>query len=138
MSASALAKTYGLMAVTFFAIDLLWLGIVARPFYQSQLGPMLRPDVRWGPAILFYLLFIAGILVFAVLPGVERGSLGRAVVLGAFFGFVAYATYDLTSLALVKGFTDLVAVVDMTWGTVLTATVAAAGYAAARWVGAGS
>ncbi|HQZ40467.1 MAG TPA: DUF2177 family protein [Vicinamibacterales bacterium] len=138
MSMSALVKVYGLMTVTFFAIDLVWLGIVAKPFYQSYLGPMLRPDVRWGAAILFYLLFIAGILVFAVLPGVERASLRRAVALGAFFGLVAYATFDLTSLALVKGFPDIVAVVDMAWGTVLSASVAAAGYAAARWVGAGS
>lgn len=135
---SALVKVYGLMTLTFFAIDLVWLGIVARPFYQTHLGPMLRPDVRWGAAILFYLLFIAGILVFAVLPGVERASLGRAVALGAFFGLVAYATYDLTSLALVKGFPDIVAVVDMAWGTALSASVAAAGYAAARWVGAGT
>lgn len=137
MSMSALVRVYGLMTITFFAIDLLWLGIVARPFYQQHLGPMLRPDVRWGAAVLFYLLFIAGILVFAVLPGVERASPGRVVALGAFFGLVAYATFDLTSLALVKGFPDIVAVVDMAWGTVLSASVAAAGYAAARWVGAG-
>ncbi|MCC7242628.1 MAG: DUF2177 family protein [Acidobacteria bacterium] len=137
MSMSALVRVYGLMTITFFAIDLLWLGIVARPFYQQHLGPMLRPDVRWGAAVLFYLLFIAGILVFAVLPGVERASPGRVVALGAFFGLVAYATFDLTSLALVKGFPNIVAVVDMAWGTVLSAIVAAAGYAAARWVGAG-
>ena len=73
-----------------------------------------------------------------MLPGVERASLRRAVALGAFFGLVAYATFDLTSLALVKGFPDIVAVVDMAWGTVLSASVAAAGYAAARWVGAGA
>ncbi len=134
MPMTVIAGTYALMTAVFFAIDLVWLGIVARPFYQTHLGPLLRPDVRWGPAILFYLLFITGILVFAVLPAVERASLWRAVALGAFFGFVAYATYDLTSLALVKGFPDIVAVVDMAWGTVLTATVAAAGYAAARWL----
>mgnify|MGYP002629961863 CR=1 FL=1 len=133
MPMTAIAGTYALMTATFFAIDLVWLGIVARPFYQTHLGPMLRPDVRWGPAILFYLMFIAGILVFAVLPAVERASVWRAVTLGAFFGLVAYATYDLTSLALVKGFPDIVAVVDMAWGTVLTATVATAGYTAARW-----
>lgn len=133
MPASALAQTYGLMTVTFFAIDLLWLGIVAKPFYQAHLGPLLRPDVRWGPAILFYLVFIAGIMVLAVLPGVERASLWRAVALGAFFGFVAYATFDLTCLALFKGFPDIVVVVDMAWGTVLSATVAAAGFTAARW-----
>lgn len=134
MRMTAIAGTYALMTVTFFAIDLVWLGIVARPFYRTHLGNMLRPEVRWGPAILFYMMFIAGILVFAVLPAVERTSMGRAVALGAFFGLVAYATYDLTSLALVEGFPDIVAVVDMAWGTVLTATVAAAGYTAARWI----
>lgn len=134
MPMTVIAGTYALMTLTFFAIDLVWLGIVARPFYQTHLGPLLRPDVRWGPAILFYLLFITGILVFAVLPAVERASLWRAVALGAFFGLVAYATYDLTSLALVAGFPDIVAVVDLAWGTVLSGTVAAAGYTAARWL----
>lgn len=138
MSTVALLKVYGLMTAIFFAIDLVWLGLVAKPFYQQHLGPMLRPDVRWGAAILFYLLFIAGILVFAVIPGVDRGSLWRAVALGAFFGLVAYATYDLTSLALLSGFPTVVAVVDLAWGTVLSATVAAAGYAAARWIEVGT
>ncbi len=134
MPMTLIAGTYAVMTVTFFAIDLLWLGIVAKPFYQTHLGHMLRAEVRWGPALLFYVMFIAGILVFAVLPAVERASLLRAVALGAFFGLVAYATYDLTSLALVEGFPDIVAVVDMAWGTVLTATVAAAGYTAAQWI----
>ena len=89
MSISLLIRVYGLMAVAFFAIDLIWLGFVANRFYQTHLGFMLRPDVRWVPAILFYLLFIAGVLVFAVMPGLERGSLGRTVALGAFLGLVA-------------------------------------------------
>ena len=97
-------QLYALTAVAFFAIDLVWIGVVASSFYDRHLGPLLREDVVWGAAIAFYLLYIAGILVFAVVPGLAAGSLGRAVMLGAFFGLVAYATFDLTSMALIKGF----------------------------------
>jgi uncharacterized membrane protein len=128
---------YVLTAVVFFAIDLVWLGVVAAPFYQRQMGDLMRPDVRWGAALAFYALYIAGILVFAVLPGLEAGSLGRSVALGAFFGLVAYATFDLTSLALVRDFPEAMVVVDLVWGTVLTATVAAAGWGVGRWLGVG-
>lgn len=136
MSAGLLIKVFGLMTVVFLAIDVVWIGVVANRFYQHHLGFMLRPDVQWVPAMLFYLLFIAGVLVFAVMPGLERASLGRAVALGAFLGLVAYATYDLTSLALIKGFPRIVAVVDMVWGTSIAATIAAVGYGAARWLAA--
>jgi uncharacterized membrane protein len=128
---------YVLTAVVFFAIDLVWLGVVAASFYQRQMGDLMRPDVRWGAALAFYALYIAGILVFAVLPGLEAGSLGRSVALGAFFGLVAYATFDLTSLALVRDFPEAMVVVDLVWGTVLTATVAAAGWGVGRWLGVG-
>lgn len=131
-----LLKTYGLMTVAFLAIDLLWIGVVAKRFYERHLGAMLRPDVQWVPAILFYLLFIAGVLVFAVLPGLEKGSLARTAALGAFLGLIAYATYDLTNLALTKGFPAVVATVDMLWGTAIAATIAALGYGAARWLAA--
>ncbi len=131
-----LLKVYGIMTVTFFAIDLVWIGVVANRFYQKHLGFMLRPDVQWVPAIAFYLLFIAALMVFAVLPGVERGSLLRATALGGFLGLVAYATYDLTNLALAKGFPGIVAAVDMVWGAVIAGTIAAVGYGAARWLGA--
>jgi uncharacterized membrane protein len=121
-------QTYAASLVIFLLLDFVWLGLVARGFYRQQLGHLLGPDVRWLPAILFYLLFVAAVVVFAVLPAVERGSLLRAVLLGGFFGIVAYATYDLTNLATVKGFPTLVAAVDMTWGCVLSAVVAAVGY----------
>jgi len=133
MPVSQLLKTYGLMTVAFLAIDLLWIGVVAKRFYERHLGAVLRPDVQWVPAILFYLLFIAGVLVFAVLPGLEKGSLARTAALGAFLGLIAYATYDLTSLALTKGFPAVVAGVDMLWGTAIAATIATVGYGAARW-----
>jgi uncharacterized membrane protein len=136
MHLSMALKTYGLMTLAFLVIDLVWIGVVAKRFYERHLGFMLRPDVQWVPAILFYLLFIAGVLVFAVLPGLEKGSLARTVGLGAFLGLVAYATYDLTNLALTKGFPSVVAVVDMLWGTSIAAAIAAVGYGAARWLAA--
>ena len=130
-------KLYALTTLAFFAIDLVWLGVVASSFYQKHLGPILRPDIVWGAAVAFYALYIAGILVFAVLPGLNAGSLARAVSLGAFFGLVAYATFDLTGMALIREFNWTVVIVDLIWGTVLTASVSAAGYAAGRWLGVG-
>ncbi|UCC74650.1 MAG: DUF2177 family protein [Gemmatimonadota bacterium] len=128
-------QTYAVSLVAFLVLDLAWLGLIARGFYRQQLGHLLSPDVRWSAAIVFYLLFVAAVVVFAVLPAVERGSLGKALLLGGFFGLVAYATYDLTNLATLRGFPTLVAAVDMTWGCVLTAAVAALGYLFARQAG---
>lgn len=115
----------------FFIIDLVWLGLVAKNFYQDQLGYLLGP-VNWTAAIVFYLLYIVGILVFAIVPGLEAGSLYKAAALGAFFGFMAYATYELTNYALVKDWPFTVVWVDILWGTVLTGAVAAGGYYLAK------
>jgi uncharacterized membrane protein len=123
-------KAYGVGTVVCFGLDLVWLGVVARGFYQRQLGYLMRPDVRWVPALLFYLLYVAALVVIVVAPSAEKQSLGRAVVLGAFFGLAAYAAYDLTSLALIKDYPLVAAVVDLAWGTILSATVSAAAYAA--------
>lgn len=128
MTASAFLKLYAVTAPLLFAIDLAWLGLVARNFYRTRLGDLMRPDPRWGAAILFYLLYIAALLVFAVVPGLERASLARAAGLGAGLGFICYCTYDLTNLALAKGFPTIVAVVDIAWGTVLGAAVSAAAF----------
>jgi len=126
---------YGLSALAFVAIDFVWLGLVAPGFYQKHLGHILRPEFLKVPAILFYAVFIAGVLVFAVLPGLAADSLVRTMALGAFLGFFAYATFDLTSMALIEGFPWIVVFVDLTWGTVLTASVAAAGFGFGRWLG---
>ena len=128
MTAARWIQTYFVALLTFLVIDLVWLGIVARGFYREQLGELLAPDVRWVPAILFYMLFVGAVLVFAVAPALERMSLGRAILLGGFFGMIAYATYDLTNLATLRGFPTTVAIVDIAWGFILTASVAAAGY----------
>lgn len=111
----------------FFLIDMVWLGFVANKFYQSQIGWLLGP-VNWTAAALFYLIYIAGIVIFAVYPALQAGSLSKAVMLGALLGFFAYATYDLTNLATIKDWPVLMVVIDLLWGTVLTGAVAAASY----------
>jgi uncharacterized membrane protein len=128
MRATLFVQTYFVSLVAFLALDFAWLGWIARGFYRQQLGHLLSPEVRWIPAILFYALFVAAVVVFAVAPAIERGSFSRALLLGGFFGIVTYATYDLTNLATLKGFPTLVAAVDITWGCILTSVVAAVGY----------
>lgn len=119
---------YAVTLAVFFAIDLVWLGVVARGFYRQRLGHLLGAEVNWGPAILFYLIFIAGIVFFAVRPALEAHSATRALVHGAFLGLVAYATYDLTNQATMRDWPLIVTVVDLAWGTVLTGAVAYLSY----------
>jgi uncharacterized membrane protein len=133
---STLVKLYLPALIVFLVLDALWLGVVARGFYREQFGDLMRPDVRWGAALLFYLLFIAAVLVFVVAPALARGSLLYALGMGAFFGLVAYATYDLTNLAVLRGFSTRVAVVDMAWGAVVTAATLASAFLIGRqWAG---
>ena len=127
-------KLYFSALVAFFAIDMVWLGLVARTFYRNQLGFLLSPSINWVAAIVFYLLFIAGILVLVVLPGLEDNSLKTTILRAALFGLVTYATYDLTNLATVKNWPLMVTVVDMIWGTVLSVLVSLAGFVLGRWL----
>jgi uncharacterized membrane protein len=125
-------KLYAIALPTFLVIDFIWLKFVARSFYQAQIGHLMRTDVNWIAAGVFYLLFVVGIVVLAVWPALERGRLARAISLGALLGLVAYAAYDLTNLAVLEGFPLMVAVVDMAWGAVLCATVSTITYSIAR------
>jgi uncharacterized membrane protein len=126
--------SYLLTTLVFFALDLLWLGILAKGVYRKYLGIFLSDQVNWTAAIIFYLLFIIGIFIFAILPAVEKGSLRNAIVLGALFGFFTYATYDLTNLATLKGWPLPIVLIDITWGSFLTASVSAAGFTITRWI----
>lgn len=119
----------------FIAIDLVWLGVVARDFYVGQLGSLMAPKPRWGIALLFYAAYCAGIVLFAVMPGMAAGSLLRTVLLGAALGALAYGTYDLTNLATLRGWPPLLSVVDVAWGTLLTATAAGLSHLAVRTFG---
>ena len=135
MNALLQVKVYAASLMVFFALDLTWLGLVAKAFYRAQMGHLMRPDVQWPAALLFYLIYVAAIVILCVAPAVEKQSVGRAAALGAVFGLAAYAAFDLTSLALLKDFPSKVVVVDLVWGTVLTASVSAAGYMAAQRMG---
>jgi len=110
---------YLLALAVFFAVDMVWLGLVAKGFYRRHLGAMLSPKVNWPAAILFYLLFIAGLVVFVIKPVLLKGGTLEAAVLGAFFGLICYATYDLTNLATLKNWPLVVTVVDLVWGSAL-------------------
>ena len=138
MSVSTFVKLYAVALPVFLVIDLLWLGVVARSFYQSQMGHLMRPQVNWLAAIAFYLVFVAGIVVLAVWPALERQSFSHALALGALLGLVPYAAYDLTNLATLEGFPLTLAVVDLCWGTILCAAVSAICYVVgSRLIGVG-
>jgi uncharacterized membrane protein len=121
-------KLYFATLVVFFAIDMLWLGLVARGFYQKQLGFLLAPATNWAAAIVFYLLFIAGILFFVVVPGLKEGSLNATLLRAALFGLITYATYDLTNLATLKDWPVVLTLVDITWGIFLSVVVSLSSY----------
>jgi len=111
--------------------DWLWLGVVARDFYATRLGLLLRPEPSWVPALLFYPLYVCGLLVFCVAPALAAGSSRKALLMGALFGLIAYATYDLSNLATLQGWPVTVTVADIAWGMIISAMAALAGYAAA-------
>ena len=127
-------KLYFATLIAFFAIDMVWLGLVARTFYRKYLGFLMAPSPNWLAAIIFYLLFIVGILVFVVVPGLEDNSLKTTLVRAALFGLITYATYDLTNLATVKDWPVLITVVDMAWGTVLSVVVSFVSLMAGKWL----
>ena len=127
-------KLYLVTLAAFFAIDMLWLGLIARTFYRKYLGYIMTSNVNWLAAIIFYLLFILGILVFVVLPGLESGSLQSTLIRAALFGLITYATYDLTNLATLKDWPLTVTIVDMGWGMVLSTAVSYVGFIAGRWL----
>jgi uncharacterized membrane protein len=128
-------KLYFATLVAFFLIDMVWLGLVARTFYRKQLGFLLAPATNWIAALIFYLLFILGILVFVVVPGLQDHSLKITLLRAALFGLVTYATYDLTNLATVKNWPLLIAVVDLAWGTVLSVAVSYVGFMVGKFLG---
>ncbi|MDJ0829940.1 MAG: DUF2177 family protein [Desulfobacterales bacterium] len=132
MNTVDIIKLYLFTVPVFFAIDLFWLGFAAKGFYERELHAFLSDKVNWPAAIVFYLIFIAGILIFAVLPAIEKNSLGRAITMGALFGFFTYATYDLTNLATLKKWPLKLVFVDIIWGIILTGSVATISYFIAR------
>ena len=130
-------RLYLMTAGVLLSAEALWLGLFAGDLFRKEVGHLVRPDFNLGPAAVFYVIYVAAILVFAVLPGIEARQLQRSVALGAFLGLVAYSTFDLTSMAVFKGFPLRLAAVDITWGACVTAAVSAAGYGIGRYLGMG-
>jgi uncharacterized membrane protein len=119
---------YFITMPVFFAIDMIWLGFVAKNLYAQHLGFLMKTNVNWVAAILFYMLFIAGLVTFVIAPSLDKHSWVNALLLGAFFGLVSYATYDLTNLATIKDWPLLITSIDLVWGTVLSAAVSVIAY----------
>lgn len=128
MSITTIIFGYILTALVFFAIDLVWLGFIAKDLYRKYLGDFLSSEVNWTAAIIFYLLFIVGLLIFAVYPAIEKGSVIKAIIFGGLFGFFTYATYDLTNLATLKNWPLAIVFIDITWGVFLSAIVSTASF----------
>lgn len=121
-------------AVVFVAVDFVWLAFIAQKLYQRELGPLLLEKPLMSAAVPFYLLYLVGAVYFGTRPGLEAGNWTVALFNGALFGLIAYATYDLTNMATLKGFSWTVVAADLCWGVFITATIATAGYFAAGFV----
>jgi uncharacterized membrane protein len=112
-------KYYLIAFVVFLVIDLIWLGLIAKNLYSNYLGSLMAPRVNWVAAILFYLLFIVGLVFFVITPAVEKQSWSYALLVGMLFGLITYATYDLTNLATLKGWPLTITIIDLAWGSTL-------------------
>lgn len=125
--------SYFLTALVFFLIDMVWLGLLAKDLYRDQLGELMKDQIVWPAAFLFYVLFIVGIFIFAILPAVEKNSLGHALLMGILFGLFTYATYDLTNYATLKDWPLQLVFIDIAWGMILTGLVSTAGFYITRY-----
>lgn len=127
------AAAYLGTAVVMLALDALWLGVVARPMYQQGIGHLMAEQPRFGIAALFYAVYALGVVVFAVVPQHGGAAWPQTLALGALFGFFAYATYDLTNLATLRGWPLRLSLIDIAWGSFVSAAAAAGGKAALAW-----
>lgn len=110
-------KVFFISLTIFLIIDFLWLGLIAKNIYQKEIGSLLKEKVNFIAAFIFYTLFVIALTIFVIIPSIETKSILKAVLLGALFGFITYATYDLTNFATLKGFTLKVVIIDLLWGT---------------------
>ncbi|MEI7498138.1 MAG: DUF2177 family protein [Candidatus Falkowbacteria bacterium] len=128
MNIQIFTKLYLVAVPVFFALDMLWLVIIAKGIYQKYMGHLMRPMPNWPVAILFYLLFIVGLIIFAIYPAVRSNSWTYALAYGALFGFFTYMTFDLTSLAVLKDYSWQITIIDIIWGIVLSSSVSVVTY----------
>jgi uncharacterized membrane protein len=124
---------YAAALIVFGILDAIWLTTMTSRLYRPALGEILLENLRFGPALVFYLLYPIGLVVFAAMPALRSGSVGMALAYGALFGLLAYATYDLTNYATLRAWTLQLTLIDLAYGTVVAALTAASSYYAARW-----
>lgn len=128
-------KIYAVALPVFFALDMVWLGLVAKNFYRDQIGFLMKSEINWTAAIGFYLLFVVGLVLFVIAPAIAKNSWVHALLFGALFGLITYATYDLSNFATLKDWPLLVTIVDLAWGATLAASASTATYFIARKLG---
>lgn len=128
-------RLFSIALPVFLVIDMIWLVFVANGFYKQQIGNLMKTDINWAAAILFYVIFIAGLVMFVIAPAVEKKAWMQALLTGAFFGLVCYATYDLTNLAVAKDWPLPVTIVDLVWGATIAASVSVITYFIAIRIG---
>lgn len=121
-------KIYIITFVVFFLVDIVWLGFISKSLYSKYLGHLMAPNVNWTAALVFYFLFIAGLVFFVINPSIEKQSVLYAIIAGGFFGLIAYGTYDLTNLATIKDWPLNITIIDLIWGTFLNATTSGITY----------
>ena len=126
------AKAYAFTLIVFFGLDLLWLGVVARNFYASQLGSLMRENINFVAAGGFYLAYVAGIVFFAIAPALAEGSWQKSALNGALLGLIAYGTYDMTNVATLRNWPITMSMVDLAWGGLITGVSAVLGFALTR------
>ncbi|MEF8847483.1 MAG: DUF2177 family protein [Candidatus Paceibacterota bacterium] len=121
-------KTFFIAFPVFLAIDMVWLGVVAKNFYRDQIGFLMKSNPNWSAAFIFYALFVVGLTIFVIEPALEKGSWVSALLLGALFGLVTYATYDFTNLATLKNWPLTITIVDLIWGATVAGSVSTITY----------
>ncbi len=130
----AFVKMYLIAFVVFLLVDLVWLTFVANDFYKKHLGFLMKDTPNYIAALVFYLIFIVGLVYFVIMPGIEAGSIGKIILGGLMFGFITYATYDLTNLATLKDWPIVITIVDLIWGSVLSTVISVATFYIYNWI----
>lgn len=128
-------KLYFIVLPVFLVIDMIWLGLIAKNFYAKQIGFLMKSNINWLAAVIFYLLFIVGLVIFVIAPAMQKNSWLQALLFGALFGLITYATYDLTNLATIKDWPVLVTIIDLIWGTTVAGAVSVISFFIATKIG---
>lgn len=125
---------YVLTFIVFLAIDAVWLLVISKNLYSKEIGHLMAEKALLLPALIFYLLFVVGVLIFAVIPGYEAQSFSKTLMLSALFGLMTYATYDLTNLATLRDWPLKITVIDIVWGMSISTVTGLSGYYIAKLI----